>query len=168
MNKVVISILLLSAFLILWILLLGNKTGVTSGSPVGEYYTSEGTEHLPEGTKIDYKTNPPTSGNHYAKEAKWGVYTIELSDEQLVHNLEHGGVNVFYQADKISSADLEKLTALVKGYRSKVVLAPRIKNDSLIALASWEYLSKLDSFDEQKISQFLKNNRNHAPEQVPD
>ena|SRR3990167_8155594 len=168
MNKVVISIIVISIALVGALVWWSASNGTTSGQSIGEFHPSEGADHLPEGTKIDYKTNPPTSGNHYAKEAKWGVYTIELSDEQLVHNLEHGGVNVFYQADKISSADLEKLTTLAKGYRSKVILVPRIKNDSLIALASWEYLLKLDSFDEQKISQFLKNNRNHAPEQVPD
>lgn len=168
MNKVGISIIIVSIMLVASLVWWSNKSGTTTAVLAGEYHQSEGNDHVPEGTKVEYKTNPPTSGNHYAKEVNWGVYTSELLDEQLVHNLEHGGVNVFYQADKISLTDLNDLTTEVKQYRSKVILAPRSINNTLLALASWEYMLKLDKFDHAKIAQFLKNNRNHGPEQVPD
>jgi hypothetical protein len=48
------------------------------------------------------------------------------------------------------------------------VLAPRKKNDQPIALSSWGRILTLEQFDELKIKDFLKNNRNHGPEFVPD
>jgi Protein of unknown function (DUF3105) len=46
--------------------------------------------------KIDYKTNPPTTGRHFEVPAEDGVYQEQPpQDEQLVHTLEHGRVIVW-------------------------------------------------------------------------
>lgn len=39
---------------------------------------------------------PPTSGAH-ANPISWGVYDTEVRDDQLVHNMEHGGIYISYQ-----------------------------------------------------------------------
>jgi Protein of unknown function (DUF3105) len=46
--------------------------------------------------KINYKTNPPTTGRHFEVPAEDGVYQSNPpQDEQLVHTLEHGRVIVW-------------------------------------------------------------------------
>ncbi len=38
----------------------------------GNLLADEGREHVPIGTQVEYKTNPPTSGSHYEVWTKWG------------------------------------------------------------------------------------------------
>ena len=64
---------------------------------MGESYPIEGAAHVADGVKVDYRTNPPSSGAHYRSSARWGVYDKALPDETLVHNLEHGGVWISYK-----------------------------------------------------------------------
>ena len=134
---------------------------------VGQAYPIEGANHVADGTKVDYKTNPPSSGAHYASPARWGVYGKPLPDETLVHNLEHGGVWISYKPT-LPEEDIKKLEDLVKSYRSKVILTPREKNDSPIALASWGRVYKMDSFDEGAIKNFILKYKNTGPEIIPD
>ena len=66
-------------------------------------------------TAADYKTNPPTSGNHYPEWYQDGVYqpggTPNLG--MLVHTLEHGRIDVQYKpgTPKHTVAQLEALLA---------------------------------------------------------
>ncbi|MDP3948840.1 MAG: DUF3105 domain-containing protein [bacterium] len=123
-----------------------------------------GREHIPVGTfHPEYNSNPPTSGSHYAKEAEWGVYQNELPDEQLIHNLEHGGIWISYKPN-ISPAIKIKLESIGNRYKKAVIVAPRAKNDSMIALASWGRLEKLDTLDEAEIINFIDANKNKSPE----
>lgn len=128
----------------------------------GQAYEIQGRDHIAVGAShAEYNSNPPTSGAHYAQEAEWGVHQTELPDEQLIHNLEHGGIWISYIGiDEATKKSLEKIA----GSRTKVVLEPRSKNDAPIALASWGRLQKLQSFDEQAINDFIKANSNRAPE----
>ena len=62
----------------------------------------------------------------------------------------------------------DNLVNLTKRYSSKVILTPRPENDTAIALAAWTRLTKLDTYDEAKIQEFIGRNKNKGPEQVPD
>ncbi|MFZ2522776.1 MAG: DUF3105 domain-containing protein [Minisyncoccia bacterium] len=129
----------------------------------GEEFTILGQEHISIGAShAPYNSNPPTSGPHYVQPAEWGVYQDELPDEQLIHNLEHGGIWISYKG--IDDETKSKIEALVKSYPVGLVITPRLANDSPITLASWGRLLKLDDFDEEKIKEFLKNNVNKSPE----
>ncbi len=121
-----------------------------------------GQDHIPIGTSHPlYNSNPPTSGWHYEESASWGVHEKELPDEQLIHNLEHGGIWISYTGiDDATKSALEKIARS----ESKVIIEPRAKNDTPIILASWGRLLKLENFDEQAIADFIKTNRNQAPE----
>jgi hypothetical protein len=48
-----------------------------------------------------------------------------------------------------------------------VILAPYSKMSARIALTSWGQIDLLDQFEEDRIREFVKKNRNHAPENVP-
>lgn len=126
----------------------------------GALHIGIGQEHEP------YNSNPPTSGSHYGEPAKWGIYDQPLPDEQLIHNLEHGGIWISYR-DSANQELLNQLRDIADDYSVKVIMTPRAQNDSAIALAAWARLLKLQSFDEKQIRGFIKAFINKGPEQVP-
>lgn len=132
-------------------------------SKPGETFPILGRDHIQNGAEHPaYNSNPPTSGWHYVQPAEWGVYQNELPDEQLIHNLEHGGIWISYKdVDEKTRSDLE---AIGKKYSGSVVITPRSANDAKITLASWGRLEKFDSFNEKKITDFIKVNKNKSPE----
>jgi len=137
-------------------------------STIGEDVPIQGQEHIQPGQSHPaYNSNPPTSGWHWPNAAKNGIYDNELSDEQLVHNLEHGYIWISYKPD-VSDEIKNKLKELVKKDDWKIVLEPRAKNDSPIALCAWGRILKLQDFDEAKIKEFIKTFRNQGPEKTPD
>jgi hypothetical protein len=128
----------------------------------GEIFAIQGQQHIDIGAShIAYNSNPPTSGPHYVQPANWGVYQTELPDEQLIHNLEHGGIWISYTGiASTTQIDLEKLA---KSY-TKIIVEPRTKDDAPIILASWGRLEKFQTYDEQAIVAFIKANTNKSPE----
>lgn len=129
----------------------------------GETFPILGRDHISVGaTHPPYNSNPPTSGPHFDQPTQWGVYQKELPDEQLIHNLEHGGIWISYKdTDPKTTSDIE---AIGKRYSGSVVVTPRAGNDAKIVLASWGRLEKLNSFDETKIVDFITANKNKSPE----
>ncbi|MEK7161866.1 MAG: DUF3105 domain-containing protein [Patescibacteria group bacterium] len=130
---------------------------------VGQEITILGRDHLKDiNAKVDYNSNPPTSGAHFEYAEKWGVFNQPQPDVKMVHNLEHGGIWISYKdIDEQTKAQLE---AIAKANPGSVIMTPRSKNDSKIALASWGRLVKLDAYDETKILEFIKANKNKSPE----
>lgn len=126
-----------------------------------------GRDHIVEGAPHpDYNSNPPTSGWHYSEAAPAGFYERELTDEQLVHNLEHGHVWISYR----SALPAEAIKILKKTAGGNVIATLRDKNDTDIALTSWGRLDKFNlennSLDEQRVRNFILRYRNRGPEKV--
>jgi cyclophilin family peptidyl-prolyl cis-trans isomerase len=145
--------------------LLGIRTDLVAGAPA----ISE--EHVD--TAVDYTgfSNPPTYGPHHGSVAgitprPTGVYSTEQPDEDLVHNLEHGHVWISYNPTLLSDANRVTLENLVRdgGDNTGVILTPRLKNETAIALASWAHLLTLDDFDATQIRNFIETNRGHSNE----
>lgn len=130
---------------------------------VGEEFADEGQTHVVVGTPVEYKTNPPTSGSHYAEPANWGVYQIAPDDRQLVHNLEHGGIWISYKPS-IDADTKAKLEDIGRRNPGSVVVSPREGNDANIAVVSWRRKITMDAFDRDRIEQFISHNINKAPE----
>ena len=84
-------------------------------------FPSEGRTHV-DGT-VQYKTEPPTSGNHYIVPAEDGAYTEAPPMETLVHELEHGRVILWYKPN--ASPQLKgQLKALFDEDTYHMVLTP--------------------------------------------
>lgn len=146
-------------------------------------YKVEGRHHVPTGTKVtNYNSNPPNSGDHWDQPAKAGVYENTLPDEQVVHNLEHGYIWISYlpQVNKseatdgaqlkqgLSDEERKALEEIIKKDDWKILMAPREANDSVIALAAWGRVMKLDSLDLEKVKEFIKTYRDRGPEKTPE
>jgi Protein of unknown function (DUF3105) len=76
-------------------------------------FPSEGRTHT--SSKVTYKTNPPTSGNHNPTPAQDGIYRAGNSPpkENFVHTLEHGRIEFQYKPGA-PAADVAKLRALAE------------------------------------------------------
>ena len=61
-----------------------------------ESVADEGAIHVPLGSSVPYRHNPPASGNHWPFPAPWGIYQGVVPREWWVHNLEHGGIVLLY------------------------------------------------------------------------
>lgn len=160
LKPVIVSVIVVAAIggLIFW-------SAWEEKSRPGQDMSIQGREHIPVGAQHPaYNSNPPTSGSHYAEPADWGFYGRELPDEQLIHNLEHGGIWVAYK--DIDDASKAKLEALARKYSGSVIVSLRPANDAKIALASWGRLDKMDALDEERIIKFIKANKNKSPEKL--
>ncbi len=114
-----------------------------------------------------YNSNPPTSGWHYGTTAPWGFNTAQLPDEAIIHNLEHGGIWVSYKDDQDAEV-VDALVALAREFPRKLIITHRPKNDTLIAVAAWGHLLKLDHYDRAVVVDFYNRFKNKGPEFVPD
>lgn len=98
-KKIIIggAILLIVAIFV-WVVIESTKP------QPGQKLADLGRDHVPIGTKVDYNSNPPTSGAHYEEWTRAGVYQAPLDDGNLIHSLEHGYVVISYNcAFKVSS-----------------------------------------------------------------
>jgi len=142
--------------------------------PTGPDYSksmrNEGADHVAEGTKVTYQSNPPTSGSHWQDPLLDGIYEKEKPEEAIVHSLEHGRIWISYQPSLPQSV-IDQLKS-VASEQKRVILTPRARNEAPIALAAWR---RLDTFsldengnvDEQRIFDFIERYRDKGPEYVP-
>ncbi|CAG0947018.1 hypothetical protein ANRL1_03562 [Anaerolineae bacterium] len=150
---------------------LPNAVSPTS-SPVAcsavQTLPSQGATHIkPNDPHPPYNTNPPNSGWHWENPQEWGIYTTAQVQEQLVHNLEHGGIIVQYNA--LSAGDVERLTNLVKRDAYHMILAPYpgLPADVTVALTAWTHLQTCNGVDETALLKFVNAYRDQGPERVP-
>lgn len=119
-----------------------------------------------------YTSTPATSGWHYAQPlapARWGIHDTPLADEVLLHNLEHGYVNVHYDCPDGCPELVGQLSQVVnmateKG--GKVLMSPYPGMDTRVALTAWTFLDSFDAFDEGRINDFMSSHESspNAPE----
>jgi hypothetical protein len=86
--------------------------------------------------RVDYDTNPPTSGRHYQIPAEDGLYHEAPTDEQLVHTLEHGRVIVWVKPS-VSEEGREAIRALFDEDDYQMVVVPRSNMKPAIAATAW-------------------------------
>ena len=143
-----------------------HSSQTTNQNLAGTAYPILGRNHIDVGThpQVPYNSNPPTSGDHYPNPANWGVYKTTLPDEQVVHNLEHGGIWISYKAN-VDADTVAKLEDFAKRYQL-VVVEPRDADDTPIAFSSWGYLEKFDHYDEASMVKFIEDHYNKGPEKV--
>ncbi len=89
----------------------------------------------------DYRTNPPTSGNHAPDWYEDGIYAPGSTPElgKLVHTLEHGRIDVQYKPGT-PEADVAKLEALLaeseQGYHM-LLYENTTGMDAAVAATAW-------------------------------
>ncbi|OME78720.1 hypothetical protein BK120_23600 [Paenibacillus sp. FSL A5-0031] len=101
-----------------------------------------------------YNSDPPTSGQHVTYSAPWGIHKEPLDNEVLVHNLEDGGIVIYYnkQIDEITISNLE---TIVEKYPESVIVNPYPEMKNAITLTAWGRIDRLDSFEQKRIVDFI-------------
>jgi hypothetical protein len=102
----------------------------------------EGHEHIaPTAPTPDYKTNPPTSGNHATapyQEAD-GAYSEMPGEIFIVHSLEHGRMEIQYSSELPEEDQLE-LKGLYDTMYGGTLLFPNDNMDYAVAATTWTNL----------------------------
>jgi Protein of unknown function (DUF3105) len=125
-------------------------------------------------TAADYKTNPPTSGNHFPEWAQDGVYDPDGTPQlgMLVHTLEHGRIDVQYKPGTPTHtvAELEALLAEQSdGYHMLLFQNPT-DMPAQIAATAWGHSLTCPQFNNQvfdAIRTFRAQYIDKGPEDVP-
>ncbi len=119
---------------------IGAKQSEAGCSQVTKTPASGGSDHRPDGSKIDYETTPPAFGPHFQVPAPFSRKFYTARDRPavstLVHNLEHGYTILWYD-DTIANDDerLAQVRAIANlferdsGPTGKFVVAPWTKDD---------------------------------------
>jgi hypothetical protein len=144
-----------------------QAAGPVTCSPV-QTFPELSREHIPDhAAHPDYNSNPPTNGWHWANPQNWGIYTNQQFQEQLVHNLEHGGIVIQY--NNLVPADVQRLTDLVNRDSYHMILAPYpgLPAGERVAYTAWTHLQSCDGVDENAIHSFINAFRDKGPELVP-
>ncbi len=128
-------------------------------TPGGEGVEIEGvetyentTQHV-EGT-VDYEQSPPAGGPHNAVWLNCGIYDQQVPNENAVHSMEHGAVWVTYNPDDVSGEELATLESHLPS--TYVILSPYGGVDAPIAVTNWNHQLKVDSADDERITQFFE------------
>ena len=146
----------------------------------GQAVPDEGTpHHISPTTQVTYKSYPPTSGPHFGQPdgpVPWQSHG-PLVEGQYLHNLEHGGVAIFYNcptgcADLKSQLEnyVDNLAPYDPAFHEiKMVLTPygRGMDDHRVALVAWHWIEFLDRYDQAEITRFYEVHVNKGPEKIP-
>jgi len=119
---------------------------------------------------VQYETKFPTSGTHSPHDLKFGFYEKKPQIEMLVHNLEHGDIEIYYRpdADKALLDGIRKMTKYTKA-GAGVLAAPSedIPEGKEVVVLAWLHTMMLDKYDERKVGTFIYEHINQGPEQIP-
>lgn len=133
----------------------------------GEAVADLGREHVPVGTAVEYNSNPPTSGSHYASWTKRGVYDEAIEDGYLIHSLEHGYVIISYRCEEECQQLKDSLKNFYEQHKQKrLIVVPRADLKTLVALTAWGRLLALPEWDEKQAEEFLRAWENRGPEKT--
>ena len=125
--------------------------------------------------KVKYNTTPPSNGSHYFSPAIWDFYTEPAKPLQVVHNMEHGGV-VIWWGDKVPSSTVERMRAFYNESPDGMVGTPLASLGNKVAITAWTapaggtgtgHAAVCTSFDEDAFATFRDAYRGEGPERFP-
>lgn len=90
----------------------------------------------PGDTSDAWTSDPPTGGAHNGLTVVWGAFDEPVSQAQLVHNLEHGGVYIQY-GDEVPDGTVTELRAFYDNHQNGTVLAPYPSLGDKVAVGAW-------------------------------
>ena len=132
-------------------------------------------------SKVKWSTFPPSGGSHYGLWAVWGFYTQPVNPRQVVHNLEHGGVIIWW-GPKVSQQTIDELRKFYDASPTGMFGTPIAGLGNKIALTAWTgdparyyqdghygtgHIATCTRFDEKAFAAFRDAYRGHGPEGTP-
>jgi hypothetical protein len=167
------AILILGSVILLLVFLFG-RGAENGGGNLGTQQIDDGQGHITEGTAGGpYHSIPATSGPHWSaadSPGPWGVYSSAQPQERMLHNMEHGGIVIWYQPAKLDAAGVAALQTYVNQQitttQFKVILTPWRGADfgHPIAVTAWNWLLYLDTANVDAVRTFFDAHYAKSPE----
>jgi hypothetical protein len=140
---------------------------------VGTPQAMDGRTHIATGQQGGpYSSIPAASGPHWdtSQLLNWGIYSTAVPQERAIHNLEHGGIVIWYQPAQVTTDQIAELEAYTRDWnaseRYKVILAPWGGTDfgHPMAMVAWTWLLYLDDLDTDLMDRFVDQHYGDSPE----
>jgi Protein of unknown function (DUF3105) len=113
----------------------------------------EGNTHFSNPDRVpDYKTNPPTSGDHYAGNENGsgaladGAYLNTPQIARAVHSLEHGRVEIQYSPD-LPEEDQLAIKGVFEESPQGVIMFPNPDMPYDVAITAWTQLAGCENYE---------------------
>jgi hypothetical protein len=126
----------------------------------------------------EWTSIPPTSGPHFGTPAIFNMYDEPIQLARGLHNLEHGGITIYY-GDDVPDEQVDELRRFYRGDPVGLLLAPLPELNDKIALAAWTapvegeegdplgHLAECTRFDANAFETFRDELRFKGPERLP-
>ena len=101
---------------------------------------------------VDYPQTPPVGGDHWDAWADCGVYDAPVTDENAVHDLEHGSVWITYRADLVDPAGVATLADQLP---DNGIMSPHPDQEAPVVITVWARQLDLIGPDDPRIALFL-------------
>jgi len=135
----------------------------------------EGNNHFTDENQGTYKTNPPTSGDHYGAPDEPasgpvtdGAYTTTPPESRLVHSLEHGRVVLRYDPELPEEQQLA-LKGVFEQDPGGVIMIPDPDLPFAVAVSAWQNYVGCERYDPlvlDVVRNFRDTYRGNGPENV--
>jgi hypothetical protein len=130
-----------------------------------ESFPNDGQVHVPTNTRVNYRTDPPVSGNHWDRWVDPGRYNEVPANEMLVHTLEHGHIVIYFERPTAEAVRLLTLWSnMYRGMWDGIVVVPRPGLGAGVILTAWTKMLRLDAFDAAATAAFIDAYRGRGPE----
>lgn len=131
----------------------------------------EGEAHQPTCTDMTYKTNPPSSGDHWPVWAAFRKYDKPVPRGMYVHNLEHGTVVLLYKCsgscpDVVAMLDSVRTSTSDSCDAPRILLTPDPELATPIAASAWGATYTATCIDKASLAAFAKAHIGQGPEDV--
>ena len=140
--------------------------------PIGNTAHFSGPELAANPPEVAYPDRPAAGGRMTPGTAEAGIYEEPVDERYLVHNLEHGYVNVYHDPDA-ADEDVQRLRELVREQLDKypnVIVAPYTEpmpDEANFAVLSWGKRQMCRNYDGDLVRSYVENNhgsKSGAPE----
>jgi hypothetical protein len=115
--------------------------------------------HVPLDPPVDYSVEPPAGGDHFKVFQNCGIYDEPLTDEYVVHSMEHGAVWVTYRPG-LPADEVEQLRGIVRdgyvGDERYIVLSPYAGLADDVVASAWGRQLRLDDVNDRRLPEFLE------------
>ena len=138
-----------------------NCTDVERPEVQGRAHIDIGTPHEP------YSSDPPTSGPHYQVPAATGFNLDPLPPEQLIHNMEHGQIILWYKPD-LPQESIGDVEDLVSAESQATVASPyaNIEAPYEIVVTAWGATMSCEKISQAAIDEFRVQFQGKGPEEL--
>jgi hypothetical protein len=139
-------------------------------------HPDEGAQHLDLCSPTGYRTNPPSSGNHYPYWAAYKTYPSPFPRGFWVHDLEHGAVVITYNCPDGCAAEVSAAQQLIDALptdpscvtpvKRRILMLPDPALDVRFAASSWGFTLRADCFDAEAFASFIAAHYAHGLEDI--